>query len=79
MTNELNKAELKILEEAFWAEVENRLPFQTKSKLASDLRDRGFLQDDKIVRGTLTVRGYCLTHAGRIVYCASCSDSEEQL
>ncbi|YCH23136.1 hypothetical protein M1D96_06425 [Pseudomonas sp. D1-3] len=73
----MNKRELKVLEEAFWAEVENRLPYQSRSKLAASLCERGMLQEDIRKIGMVTLSGYCLTHAGRIAYCQSCPDPEE--
>jgi len=73
----MNKRELQMLENVFWAEVQDRLPFQTKSKVAHDLAERGYLQHGTRMFGRVEVSGYYLTHAGRITYCASCRDVEE--
>ena len=61
-------AELKMLERAFMAEVENRLPFQTKAAMAKRLVAQGMLQEMRVVMGEPpgAVAGYQLTHAGRL-------------
>lgn len=70
------KAELNALEKVFAAEIEGRLPFQSKAKIYRDLCDDGFLEQMECKFGdgrfAVTVSGYQLTHAGRITYCASC-------
>lgn len=76
----MNKRELSILERAFDCEVRAGISgglgiFQTKNKLALKLVAEGFLQKEKVVlpgRFSVTVEGYTLTHAGRLIYCASC-------
>lgn len=74
----MNKAELKILEGAFEAEINGALSgqssiFQSRSKVAKKLAEEGFLQEstDAIGGGALrvTISGYTLTHAGRLAYC----------
>lgn len=74
----VTKAELKVLERAFSAEIEQRLPFQTKSKLAAKLTTQGYLatMTDTIGSGpfAVTVTGYALTHLGRMTYCATCEE-----
>lgn len=74
----MNKKQLKVLEEAFWAEVEDRLPYQTKSKVAEKLAEDGFLEAVKmpLSRYQVVVAGYVLTHAGRIVYCSTCPEPD---
>lgn len=72
----MNKKQLKVLEEAFWAEVEDRVPYQTKSKVAEKLAEEGFLQMLVIEDRRLTITGYQLTHAGRIVYCSTCPEPD---
>ncbi len=76
----MNKKELAVLENVFLAEIQNRLPFQTKSKLAQDLAERGFLEYVEAERrgtlGVLTIAGYCLTHLGRLTCCESCTGPE---
>lgn len=68
---------LQALENVFAAEIENRLPFQSKAAIYKRLRDQGLVQDMVVTFGqgeafAATVRGYQLTHAGRITYCLSC-------
>lgn len=71
-----SKATLKILERAFAAEIEGRLPFQCRSKLAKELVESGHLQEmvRRFGTGALAVKvaGYSLTHLGRILYCETC-------
>jgi hypothetical protein len=66
------------LENVFAAEIENRLPFQSKAAIYKRLREQGLVQDMQLVIGSgwsaVTVRGYQLTHAGRITYCSSCEE-----
>lgn len=69
--------QMKLLEGAFMAEVENRLPFQPRhSKTLRRCVADGLLQHMNVVRGIVTICGYQLTHAGRFLYCSSCSPSE---
>lgn len=77
----MNKRGLQILERVFIAEVENRLPFQSKSKQVQRLVDEGYIEPmtrsfgrDRF--GEISATGYALTHAGRITYCESCKDPE---
>lgn len=78
------KRALRALENVFAAEIDNRLPFQSKAAIYKQLRDEGLLQDmeivkeDKYMRWPITLRGYQLTHAGRLTYCLSCPDHEQQ-
>jgi hypothetical protein len=78
----MTKAELKILEKAYACEINDALTqqpvthlLQTKSKLAIQLAERGFLKHTKDKWRGVTFEGYELTHAGRLAYCAS-TDSE---
>jgi hypothetical protein len=64
----------KLLERTFAAEVEGRLPFQTKSKSIHSLAHKGMVEEmtrtfgqDRF--GPITVIGWTLTHRGRIAYC----------
>ena len=66
---------LRALEKVFAAEVEGRLPFQSRAKIYRDLLEAGLVID--MVRtgegwSRLTVTGYGLTDAGRMLYCANC-------
>ena len=72
----MTKAELKALERVFEAEIHNRLPFQSKAAIFNRLEAEGYLQPMTRTYGlglsNMTVKGYGLTHAGRLTYCASC-------
>jgi hypothetical protein len=72
----LTKADLKILERIFDAEVEDRLPAQFKSKRLAKLIADGFVEpmtrtfgQDRL--GGIKVEGWALTDRGRTVYCQS--------
>ena len=70
-------AELKWLEKVWMAEVENRLPFQTKSAIMKRLQADGLVERLKITLGgwpPVTVDGWQLTHAGRFYYCSASGD-----
>lgn len=73
--------EIAALEKVFAAEIEDRLPFQSKAKIYQELCDRGLLQPMRRKFGSgwsaVTASGYQLTHAGRIIYCSSCEDEDE--
>ena len=75
----MTKTRMKMLERAFAAEVEDRLPFQSRSLLAHKLAEEGYLQPMEVSFkpdrfGPIVVKGWQLTHAGRITYCQSCDD-----
>ena len=76
--------ELKYLERVFAAEIEGRLPFQARpSKMLTRLADDGLIQTMKCELGrdrfgAITVVGWQLTHAGRLLYCASCDGDVQQ-
>lgn len=75
----MNKREVAILEKAFVSEVNGEELFQTKSKLAAGLVGDGFLEEASYTLGgqfPVTVRGYRLTHLGRLTYCISCEDDD---
>lgn len=75
------KAELKALEKVFAAEVENRLPFQSKAAIYQSLLEQGMIQPFETTFGqgwsAVTVKGYQLTHLGRMSYCLSCEGDDE--
>jgi len=70
------KAEMNALERVFAAEVEGRLPFQSKAAIYQRLAEDGLIEPmerrfgDRL--GVVLVKGWQLTHAGRFLYCASC-------
>lgn len=79
----MSKAEIQALEKVYVAEVENRLPFQSKAAIYKRLRDQGLVQDMLVTFGqgnafAVAVRGYQLTHTGRMLYCMSCEAPEEE-
>lgn len=82
----MDKRSLGLLERAFVAEVEAGIHggldlMQTKSKLAEKLVADGYLEKQSRVLGgrmAMTVEGYTLTHLGRITYCATCSDEDDE-
>jgi len=75
------KKVLNALERVFSAEIENRLPFQSKASVYRDLLAAGLVQrmESRIGSGwsAVMVTGYELTHAGRYLSCASCRDVED--
>ncbi len=74
----MTKHGLRILERVFDAEIHGRLPFQSKSKEVERMCDEGWLEPTEQKFGPyVTVRGFTLTHAGRIAYCESCKDTLE--
>ncbi|MCG6574893.1 hypothetical protein EGM97_09255 [Pseudomonas sp. AF32] len=70
------KSVFTMLEKVFAAEIEGRLPYQTKSKLAAKMEEFGYLQFGSERMGIVTVSGYYLTNAGRLAYCEECRDVE---
>lgn len=74
----MNKAEMQMLEKVWIAEVEDRLPFQTKSKVAVSLVEQNLLQPDTAVISGVSVKGYALTHAGRFLYCSAAEEESGQ-
>lgn len=64
------------LEKVFAAEVEGRLPFQSKAAIYKRLTEQGLLQIMLLDIKGVIVRGYQLTHAGRYMYCKQCEDEE---
>jgi hypothetical protein len=68
------------LEKVFAAEIEDRLPFQSRAKIYDELYQRGMIAPMQKVYGgsfSVTVDGYQLTHAGRYAYCSNCRDAED--
>jgi hypothetical protein len=73
------KAVLKALERVFAAEIEGRLPFQSKARIFYELCRDGLIEPMERVFGgrfPITAKGYQLTHAGRLLYCSSCDDDD---
>ena len=77
----LSKRELRALEKLFEAEIENRLPLQSKDKIFDTLCDKGLVQKQtrsfKILGNlSISVEGYRLTLAGHYTYCSSVKEPE---
>jgi hypothetical protein len=79
----MTKAEIKALERVFAAEIENRLPFQSRAKIFQRLAADGMIEPmerrfngDRF--GLIIVNGWQLTHLGRLAYCTSevCTHAE---
>lgn len=72
----MTKAKLKALEKVFAAEVEGRLPFQSKAKIMQKLCEEGLVAPmERTFPGvffSVRVKGWELTHAGRFLYCSNC-------
>jgi len=74
----MNKKERDLLEKAYEAEIHSAMNkniphlMQTKSKTAKKLVDDLLLAEKTIVFNGVTVKGYELTDAGRLVYCVGC-------
>lgn len=72
----MNKATFTALGKVFTAEINDRLPFQSKAKIYRQLCEDGLLapMERKFGSGIglIAVTGYELTHAGRILYCSNC-------
>lgn len=81
-------AELRALEKVFSHEVERAvgprphgLPFQSRAAIYKRLAAQGLVEAVTVNFGSgpfaVSVSGYELTHAGRLLYCASCADDLE--
>jgi hypothetical protein len=68
----MTKAERMALEKVFAAEINGRLPYQSKAKIFASLAEQGLVQHIGISR----CEGWQLSHAGRLLYCMSCGDEE---
>ena len=81
---QVTKRELAMLEQAYAAEINSAFGqgvtrFQSKSKLAKSLVKQGLLFEEHESDGSYHCEWLVLTHAGRLLYCMSCSEdgSEE--
>lgn len=66
---------INALEKVFAAEIDGRLPFQSKARIYSELADDGLVAPMERQFGgrfPITVSGWQLTHAGRLLYCSEC-------
>lgn len=79
-TIDMDKRSLNLLEKAFSAEIAEGADggvglMQTKSKLAEKLVEEGYLVKGEETLGgrfPVKIKGYRLTHLGRITYCSTC-------
>jgi hypothetical protein len=68
----LHKLHLKALERIFAAEIEGRLPLQSKAAVFKELEIMGYAEKGSEKFRGVTVHGWYLTHAGRLTYCMNC-------
>jgi hypothetical protein len=69
----MKKAEINALGRVFAAEVNGRLPYQSKSRIFTELQAAGLVAPvEYIFPGRFLVKGWQLTHAGRYFYCSQC-------
>ncbi len=80
-TTRVPKAVLTALEKVFAAEIDGRLPFQSKATIYRDMLAAGLVEIVVATFGkgamAVTVSGYALTHRGRIIYCQSCKEADD--
>lgn len=70
-------SKVKALERVFEAEIEGRLPFQSKAKIYDKLHEEGMVEPMTRKLGSdhfgpIVISGWQLTHLGRLFYCTSC-------
>lgn len=68
----MKKRHYKALERVFAAEIERRLPLQSKALVYEELERLGFVKLDTEQMGIVKVSGWYLTQLGRLAYCAEC-------
>lgn len=71
-----SKAIVAALGKVFAAEIEGRLPFQSKANIYRDLMAAGLVEPIQRSFGSgamaVTVSGYALTILGNYLYCSNC-------
>lgn len=71
-----SKAIMTALEKVFAAEIDGRLPFQSKATIYRDLVAAGLAEPMQRSFGSgamaVTVSGYALTIRGKYLYCSHC-------
>lgn len=78
----LTKRYFSALEKVFAAEIEGRLPLQSKAKVYAELEKEGFVERyerrfcDRF--GEMVFSGWCLTHAGRLTFCMNCEGEDDE-
>ena len=77
----MTKAKMAALEKLFIAEVEDRLPFQSKAKIFEQLETEGMVDNYARTFGSgplaVVCRGWRLTHRGHLEYCLACAEMDE--
>lgn len=68
----MKKCHHKALEKIFAAEIEGRLPLQSKAAVFKELEILGYAKNDSEKWGNVTVSGWYLTQLGRLAYCMEC-------
>ncbi len=68
----MNAKEHEALGKVFAAEIENRLPYQSRKAIYRDLEQAGLVARFNKYWGTMKVFGWALTHSGRYEYCRKC-------
>lgn len=77
----MNKAIFNALERVFAREIEGGV-LQSKAKIYPTLEADGMVEHGTLILGrdrfgVISVKGWSLTHKGRIAYCAACKDLPE--
>lgn len=70
----MNKAAIQALEKVFAAEIEGRLPFQSRAMIYVRLEKEGLVEEMSRTfpgRFAVIINGWQLTHAGRLLYCSN--------
>jgi hypothetical protein len=73
----MKKRHHNALEKVFAAEIEGRLPLQSKARIYEELALLGYVKMDTETLGrdrfgTISVSGWYLTQLGRLAYCMEC-------
>ena len=72
----MSSSTIKALEKVWIAEVEMRLPFTSRAAIYKRLAEQGLVLPYERSFGNppfvVKVSGWQLSHAGRLLYCASC-------
>lgn len=73
----MNKRHHNALERVFAAEIEGRLPLQSKARVYEELERLGYVKLDTETMwrdrfGGVSVSGWYLTQLGRLAYCMEC-------
>lgn len=74
----MTKKTFELLGRIFAAEVDGRLPYQSKSKEYPKLEEDGLCEGVTRRFGPVIVQGWILTHLGRMAYCQACPDEEPE-